>query len=186
MSAQLTRSRTLKTRPCHYGIRELQDSLARGIIFSDLTQSGHDGRPYANDDFLMAGGLGRILVFRGLVTSVLVGAIHLVGWNFEFPTPVDSWLWRVAALVSTGLVPFLFMLATLVLEMVVMAIEDVNGWDPLPPGSDVKSSAALKWGAFGLYGLARLVLVVEMFRCLFYPPPDAFTSTWTVNIPHIG
>ena len=170
-----------KDKPLPLRIRELQDSLERGSIFSDLAQSGHDGGPYANYDFPMAGGLGSILGFGCSVTSVLFGAIHLVGWNFEFPTPVDSWLWRVAALVSTGLVPLVFVFA-----MVVGTFEEVTGWDPLPQGFHAKFGAALKWGAFGLYGLSRLVLLVEMFRCLFYPPPDAFTSTWTVNIPHIG
>jgi hypothetical protein len=28
------------------------------------------------------------------------GALHLISWNTEFPTPVEQWLWRVAALVS--------------------------------------------------------------------------------------
>ncbi|KAL2045620.1 hypothetical protein N7G274_002048 [Stereocaulon virgatum] len=28
------------------------------------------------------------------------GALHLICWNVVFPTPVEQWLWRVAALVS--------------------------------------------------------------------------------------
>ena len=170
-----------KDRPLPLRIKELQDSLARGSIFSDLAQSEHDGGPYANDNFPVSGGLDSILGFGGSVTSVLFGAIHLVGWNFEFPTPVDSWLWRIAALVSAGLAP-------LILAVVWAAdvFEEVTGWDPFPQDFLDKFGVAMNCGIFGAYGLARLVLVVEMFRCLFYPPLDAFTSTWTVNIPHIG
>ena len=29
------------------------------------------------------------------------GALHLISWNTEFPTPVEQWLWRAAALTST-------------------------------------------------------------------------------------
>jgi hypothetical protein len=170
-----------KDKPLPLRIKKLQDGFSRGVIFSDPMQSGRGGRPYANDDFPMAGGLGSVLGFGGSVTSILFGAIHLVGWNFEFPTPVDSWLWRVAALVSAGLAPFIF-----VVYMAAVAFEHVTGLDPFPEDFVDKFGGALKWGAFGPYGLARLVLIVEMFRCLFYPPPDAFTSTWTVNIPHIG
>jgi hypothetical protein len=28
------------------------------------------------------------------------GALHLISWNTEFPTPVEQWLWRAAALAS--------------------------------------------------------------------------------------
>jgi hypothetical protein len=37
-----------------------------------------------------------------------------------------------------------------------------------------------------MYITARLVLLVETFRTLFFLPPLAFVSTWTANIPHFG
>jgi len=45
------------------------------------------------------------------------------------------------------------------------------------------------WGVMSmtyLYIAARLFILVELFRTLFYLPPDAFTSTWTSSIPHFS
>jgi hypothetical protein len=36
-----------------------------------------------------------------------------------------------------------------------------------------------------LYIIARLALLVEIFRTLFFLPPDAYVSTWASDIPHI-
>jgi hypothetical protein len=37
-----------------------------------------------------------------------------------------------------------------------------------------------------VYITARLVLLVETFRTLFFLPPLAFVSTWTADIPHFS
>jgi len=36
------------------------------------------------------------------------------------------------------------------------------------------------------YFIARLFLLVEVFRMLCFLPPDAYISTWAANIPHIA
>jgi len=36
-----------------------------------------------------------------------------------------------------------------------------------------------------LYVMARLFLLVEIFRTLCFLPSDAYISTWTTNIPHV-
>jgi hypothetical protein len=36
------------------------------------------------------------------------------------------------------------------------------------------------------YVVVRLFLMAEMFRSLFFLPPDAFMSSWPSTIPHIG
>jgi hypothetical protein len=36
------------------------------------------------------------------------------------------------------------------------------------------------------YILARLFLMVEIFRSLFFLPPDAFIDTWSGSFPHWG
>jgi hypothetical protein len=37
-----------------------------------------------------------------------------------------------------------------------------------------------------VYVLARLFLIVEMFRTLCFLPPNAYMSTWATNIPHLA
>ena len=41
-------------------------------------------------------------------------------------------------------------------------------------------------GVFIPYILARLFLWVEVFRTLYFLPPDAFVDTWSGSFPHIG
>ena len=36
------------------------------------------------------------------------------------------------------------------------------------------------------YVVARLYLLVEIFRTLAYQPSDAYIGTWTVNIPYVS
>jgi hypothetical protein len=37
-----------------------------------------------------------------------------------------------------------------------------------------------------IYILARLFLIVELFRCLFFLPPSAFVATWVSSVPHVS
>jgi hypothetical protein len=45
----------------------------------------------------------------GLVFTLAYFGLHLVAWNFTFPTSVESTLWRSASLMLIGLVVFYFM-----------------------------------------------------------------------------
>ena len=38
----------------------------------------------------------------------------------------------------------------------------------------------------GIYAVARLFILVELFRTLCFLPAYAYVSTWTTNIPHAG
>ena len=102
-----------------------------------------------------------------VLATAIFGAVHLAGWNTLFPTTLDAWLWRSCATV-TSLVGFAWMLGDIIFE-------EKGYWER-------------KWnqGFAVLYAIARLVIVVEMCRCLFFLTPEAFLATWTVNIPHIG
>ena len=164
--------------PLPVRIKDVQHQFSRDVFFSDTIKSGRDRRPLANDDLPTRGGLNAVTGICGLGTSIIFGAVHLVAWNFDFPSHVDSWLWRIAALVSVGVAPFVLFFYSVVAS----AIEAATGWDSF--WDDIGDWYT--WGVFGFYGIARLVLIVEMFRCLFHAPPDAFTSTWTANIPHVG
>lgn len=119
-----------------------------------------------------------------LLASVMFGAVHCVAWNFQFPTEIEKTLWRVASLVSTLILlihPLVHTLKALFLA-----------WVPVPVGFlVVKKGLRIATGSLTLvvmvgYVFARLFLMVEIFRSLFFLPPGAFVSTWSSSIPHIG
>lgn len=110
-----------------------------------------------------------------LVLSIPPGAIHIAGWNFAFPTAVDTWLWRSSSIASTGVGP-----AILFIYLVVAIFNNVR--DTI---SVYIRAVILTLGL--TYAAARVLIVVLMIRLLFYLPADAFQATsWSMSIPHIG
>jgi hypothetical protein len=112
-----------------------------------------------------------------IVGGLIFGAVHMAGWNFGFPTPIEQLLWRISSVIITCLLP----LVLLPYSSLVYEIGFVEDLDPEEIHMQI-------WSAFfGLvYVLARLYLLVETFRTLAFLPPDAFVSTWVQNIPYIG
>jgi hypothetical protein len=113
------------------------------------------------DDNVLYFGLGMAL------GSSLFGGIHVAAWNFTFPTKVELILWRVASIYCTVLFG---------LFIVVFALRSRFQWFQVQMTKLVSS----------LYVLARVFMIVEMFRTLCFLPPDAYTSTWATNIPHLA
>lgn len=108
-------------------------------------------------------------VWTFIAGGLIFGAVHLAAWNLSFPTAADAWLWRVSAIVVTVVVPIVF-------------YAFMNNWMPY--------NLRLWLGftlMFFVYPVARIILTVEMFRCLVYQPPSAYSlPSWTVCIPHFG
>ena len=129
--------------------------------------------PFTKDDVLVS---PVVLGIGG--GGVLFGAVHFVAWNFTFPTPVERLLWRISC---TILVTFPLM-------------GTFNYW--------LKQHAAKKGGRLDTkvnrsvmpltiiftlaYLLARLYLLVEVFRSLAYPEPSVFKEVdWPTAIPYM-
>lgn len=125
--------------------------------------SDHYAMPNYASSFTLA---PRDLEWNGTMTGAIIfGAIHLIAWNFDFPTSVDRWLWRVSSLVMTG-VPTLAITAKSLLKI------DVSGFWFIVTSF--------------LLVISRLVLLVETFRTLYYLEPEGYLQTWASNIPSIG
>ncbi|OCK90884.1 uncharacterized protein K441DRAFT_665639, partial [Cenococcum geophilum 1.58] len=121
---------------------------------------------------------GQLEFYAGIIVgNVVFGAIHVAGWNLVFYNDVERLLWRISSLYITAF--------PLVLYVFIVA------FNFCPPCykryslekyfHDLTASVPL----IGIYIAARLFLVVEYFRTLFFLPPDAYISTWASNIPHI-
>lgn len=150
------------------GASNLRTFFSAATVVRSLLQE--NGRPIPNDVVpeSLAGG-NEILYFGlGLVLgSSLFGGIHVAAWNFTFPTKVELILWRVASIYCTII---------LVLFLVLLVLLDRFEWFAAQTVKLVSS----------LYVLARVFMIVEMFRTLCFLPPDAYTSTWATNIPHLA
>lgn len=120
-----------------------------------------------------------LLIGAGAGVSVF-GGIHLVAWNFIFPTVVERNLWRISSLL-TLLVPLV--------DIVVWGLGHyLIHWfqrRPIQLGKDLWYTGFLILSMLA-FVLARLFLMVEAFRSLYYLPPDAYSATWAANVPHVA
>ena len=112
------------------------------------------------------------------MAGTVFGSIHCVAWNFAFPTPIEQLLWRVSCLIIL-IMPLMaaIMYATITHEAREVSQEDnkTNLW--LKP---------LGYALVPVYLLARVYLVVEVFRSLAYLPQSAYMATpWPDWLPHV-
>jgi hypothetical protein len=107
------------------------------------------------------------------IGGVIFGGIHLATWNSTFPTTLEQIPWRVASLLSTALLPVMYVVLFLDTYFLRLTI----------PRPFIKS-----WNiGFGsAYVVARAFLLVEIFRTLFYLAPDTYLTTWVGNAPHVS
>ncbi|KAM6477936.1 hypothetical protein HDV62DRAFT_371619 [Trichoderma sp. SZMC 28011] len=111
-----------------------------------------------------------------LVTVVSFGGIHLFAWNLKFPTPIEGLLWKISAIITIAC-PTLY----------VSSHMPYMGKSP----NDVTKETAMKIKAVValtsfFYVFARLFLITESIRSLYYLPREAFIATsWTADLPHM-
>ncbi|KAI9863216.1 MAG: hypothetical protein M1813_004036 [Trichoglossum hirsutum] len=124
----------------------------------------------------------------GLVASTVFGLLHCIAWNFDFPTPTEKLLWRMAS-VATAALPCVTCVAALMYVGLIFLYATARK-RPLPTaGQPGASTTAFRVGALlliAVYVVARLYITVEVFRALWYLPPAAFSTTpWILSLPRI-
>jgi hypothetical protein len=93
--------------------------------------------------------------------------ISNAAWNFTFPSRAEQIVWWATSLWCTCLF--------FIIGLLLLALQRVTDNDAL-----------VEFPLLVLYTLARLFLMVEIFRSLCFLPPDAYVATWASNIPHIA
>jgi hypothetical protein len=112
--------------------------------------------------------------------GLLFGGIHLAAWKFDFPSRIEQVLWWSASLWCTCSI-FAVPIFILTAMSLYRAIDGLHGW--------MDFEKVLNFSLVVLiltYGLARLYLIVEVFRTLCFLPPDAYISTFATNVPHVS
>lgn len=121
----------------------------------------------------------KVWVRGGFITGVTIlsfGGIHLFAWNFQFPTGVEQMLWRICA-IGAILLPI-----PVAIAHSPFTTQRVNGMNSFT--IRLMESIQIPFAVF--YALARLFLIVESVRSLYFLPAEAFVSTWSANFPHWG
>ena len=123
------------------------------------------------------------LTLGALFGGSLFGGLHCLAWNSEFPTPGEALGWRICS-IATTCIP-----AVSVLPVFIWMLTSEN-FTKHAKGKLRMLRRILATTCFGFlavpYVLARLFLVVETFRSLFFLPAGAFASTWADSVPHVG
>jgi hypothetical protein len=117
-------------------------------------------------------------IFGLFLGSTVFGAMHLAAWNFVFPTPVESLLWKIAAVLCTTM--------GLVFGVVLGTLFGFNDSSGAIYSIVLVITLSILMVVPLSYVVCRLFLVVETFRCLCFLPPSAYIATWATNVPHIA
>ncbi|KAK5991482.1 hypothetical protein PT974_09765 [Cladobotryum mycophilum] len=110
------------------------------------------------------------------VTVASFGGIHFFAWNLQFPTKIEQLLWRISAIVAVAM-PCIYSASH----------APFMGTIPkgIPKSKAMKVQATVLLTSF-FYVFARLYLITESVRSLYYLPHDAFISNWASNVPHMA
>jgi len=140
----------------------------------------YPGHPISNIMGTSTSGSSKITrdVIGLFIGSAVFGGVHIFAWNFAFPTWYEQIGWRVTSTFCAGIIPSFVILAVLMYPFLICS-------DSLKYLVR-RFYKLLEYLIPPLYVLARLFMIVEMFRCLLYLPPSAYVSTWASNIPQIG
>jgi len=141
----------------------------RGVLYFDFAFTDMDW----NLSFRKGGPLAVLILYP--LFAAFAG-IHCAAWNYPFPTTVESWMWRVNAIMTGGLPMGTYLAALLMFGM----SKDASRW----PGN-VGSYFVVLCGM--LYNLGRLFVVVEVFISLRSAPPGIYQQLkWSNYVGHIG
>jgi hypothetical protein len=122
----------------------------------------------------------RAMAIGGGFGSILFGILHLFAWNFTFPTEVERTLWRVSSFV-TFLAPVTYVVIGVSIDKIFESVFGPNALNAT--GTSTFDRLLLILISFAFI-VARLFLLVESFRSLYFLPADVFVTTWASNIPH--
>ncbi|KAL4958640.1 uncharacterized protein BDV14DRAFT_207872 [Aspergillus stella-maris] len=112
-----------------------------------------------------------MVIATSILSIMLFGGLHLLAWNLSFPSSIERSLWRGSAL-TVAIAPTISALLVLLESIIADRTDRWSKWSVTVLGP--------------LYLSARVFIMVESYRSLYFLPPEAFISTWAGNVPHVG
>ncbi|OBS26102.1 hypothetical protein FPOA_00045 [Fusarium poae] len=177
------------------------DRLSAGGFFTGLvskTNGGERSTYIPNDSYNLESSFGKLhngewgYMFMSsedigfIIGGIVFGSAHLIAWNFQFPTPIEQLLWRIASLVTIGIIPVCYtVLVPLRLTGFLLSqMEEVDQKKVEGIVEFVFRGSAVT--GYLIYALCRVFMIAECFRGLFYSPPEVFKATWTEVLPRFS
>ncbi|KAE8451037.1 hypothetical protein EG329_004709 [Mollisiaceae sp. DMI_Dod_QoI] len=128
-----------------------------------------------------------------VLASIIFGSLHCIAWNFSFPRDVERLLWRLASIFTIAFPPFYVLFSVGFALLTGRSTAKGDGSKPQREAGFVFNTVrgfiilAISFPLFIGYLLARIYVIVEIFRSLFFLPPEAFqTTAWLSAFPFIG
>jgi hypothetical protein len=110
------------------------------------------------------------------LAGTLFGVIHCIAWSFSFPTSAERIIWRTASL-CIALFFVCWPIAFIQRLLIPCRGLGDKAW---------RVSWSVNLVANLIYAVARISLLVLVFRCLFFVPAEGFATTWADEIPHFS
>jgi len=112
------------------------------------------------------------------VVAIFFGALHCIGWNFDFPSHIEQLLWRIGSLAITS-IPFVLFVFGVTGKYWTIASKSLD---------DMVTVVLLAVAGFLLVGymLARILLLTQAIVLLRKQPESAFYAiNWSDFLPHV-
>ena len=128
------------------------------------------------------GARGMAKLNQGVMVAVTIfGGVHCVAWEFDFPTQVEQLLWRICSTATIALLP----LGIAICEIIDRTWRRINSKEGRPQNLQLSIDLVWKLTTFAFI-VCRMFIIVEVVRSLVDLPIEAFRSTWSKNLPHLG
>ncbi|RDA84143.1 hypothetical protein CP532_4543 [Ophiocordyceps camponoti-leonardi (nom. inval.)] len=137
-----------------------------------VENDGRDGYEIADGD--IAVDTERVTIFSSVATT-LTGAVHFLAWNSTLGNDSLRLLWRISAV------------ATMVSMPAMITVFYTATWFSrlkklLRCNERIKCIAGFFWT---ILIIGRLLIGIVAFTSMWHLPPDAFTASWAVYVPHL-
>ncbi|KAF9008030.1 hypothetical protein BDQ17DRAFT_1407261 [Cyathus striatus] len=155
---------------------------------ADFTDKDKNGNKSEDGDEVQEKTKSLILHTVFLSSTVVLGVVHCIAWNSDFPSTAEKTLWHTSSIL-TAMVPLLDAALGsfgIMCDKLADSVYKDKDWQHVC----LKIVTAIAMGALLIgvlfYVMARLYLLLEAFLSLRALPPSAFKIVeWTIVFPHI-
>lgn len=117
------------------------------------------------------------------ITAILIfGSLHLVAWDFEYPSSLQKTLWKASTIATLTTIPALVLFD----DIIWLTMKLPPEWSFLKYSVLTLISIVGETLCWSVFIAARLFILWESVNSLRYQPPETFRSTWAANVPHAG